>query len=253
MFEILISTINDNYFKKHSNLLYDHIIINQLIDIKESSVKKNNVISQHSKGLSKSRNTAILSSNSKICLISDDDVEYVEGVDSIVLAAFKLFPTADIITFQIKTPENLHFRKYRNKPFWHNHKTIMEVSSVEISFYRERVISNGLVFDENFGLGSKFPTGEEAIFLHDALNKGLKVLYFPFPIVTHSLESSGSAFKNNPVLIQAKGAMLYRIFQKKAYIISLVFSFKKYRLSNFSFLKFYSLMLQGIKEYRNEQ
>lgn len=250
-FEILVSTIDDRCFKLENKIPFNVLFINQLIKKKKSNFVKDNLFSYAGKGLSKSRNKALEKATGSVCLISDDDVSYKENIDKILLGYYDEFPHADIITFQIETPDGGQFKKYKDKVFWHNERTIMRVSSIEISFKRDSIVEKKITFDEEFGLGAKFATGEEVIFLHDALKKGLKILYVPVPIVIHPKESSGGNFKDNPSLIKAKGAMFYRMFGWKSFFISLLFSFKKYRLSGYSLIKFYSFMAEGKKEYKS--
>jgi GT2 family glycosyltransferase len=249
-FKILISTVDDKFLNRAYTPPADFLIINQLINKESSDYSKLNLFSYKEKGLSKSRNRAIEHCNSDIALISDDDVIYVKNIQEILMKAFEENPEADIITFQIKTPEGKFFKNYKYIPFMHNIKSLMKVSSIEIALKVDSIRKNNIKFDENFGLGSRFPTGEEIIFLTDALKKGLKIKFLPITIAYHKKESSGGNFKNNISLIKAKGAMFYRIFGSKGYLISLIFALKKYKLSNYSFFKFYKLMLEGIKEYK---
>jgi len=255
-FQILVSTV-DNNFNILRNLKRNDLnalIINQLISInKENSIKTSKnikILSFKEKGLSKSRNKAIEYAEADICLITDNDVEFMENLKEKILHAFKENPDADILTFKILTPEGDEYKKYSKKSFYHNKRTIMKVSSIEIAFKREKIIKHNIKFDENFGLGTDFPTGEENIFLADALKKGLKVKYVPISIVIHPRESSGSNY-NNEVLIKAKGAMFYRIFGIKGYFISLLFALKKFKYSKkYNLFSFYKFMLKGIKEYK---
>ena len=246
--QILISTVDDKIKLENINKL-NTIVINQLINKKKSVYRLPNIFSYSEKGLSKSRNKAIEKSDAEICLISDDDVQYKNDIENIILRSFLNNKDADIITFQIETPDGKKYKNYKKESFWHTKKTLMSVSSIEIAFRRESIINNNIKFDENFGLGTSFPTGEEIIFLTDALKKGLKILYIPIPIVIHPLESSGKDY-DNEILIKAKGAMFYRIFGNLGYIVSVIFAFKKYKLSKYSFLKFTNLMFKGILMYK---
>ena len=211
-----------------------------------------NLFEYTERGLSKSRNHALGHAAGEICLLSDDDLYYKEDIEDIVIQAFEENPSADIITFQIETPEGKPFKNYRTEPFWHTKRTIMRVASVEMAFKRNSIEENHLRFDENFGLGAAFPTGEENIFLSDALDQKLKILFMPLPIVIHPPESSGRDF-DNAKLIQAKGAMFERIFGLSGYGVSFLFALKKYRLSNYSLFDFYGLMTQGAKNYRDQK
>ena len=234
--EILISTMDSKFQKREITPPASYLVIDQNRDKGEM-------------GLAKSRNMAIESSLADICLISDDDLEYIDNLQDNILDAFRDNLYVDIITFCIKTPDGEDYKRYRDKPFLHTKKSIMSVSSVEIAFRRDSINSVNLRFDERFGLGSDFPTGEEIIFLSDALDRGLKILYLPIYVVRHPIESSGKNYDNQK-LIEAKGAMFFRLFGSLGYGVSGLFAFKKYKSSPYSIFKFYRLMLSGIEKFR---
>jgi len=251
-FQVLISTVDGRYLKRNNPLSTPHLIINQLTNSRPISAKSENLFEFIERGLSRSRNHALDLAKGEICLLSDDDLGYKENFEEIVIKTFEQNPTADIVTFQIETPEGKPFKNYSAKTFWHNKRSIMRVASVEIAFRRSSIQEKGLRFDENFGLGAEFPTGEENIFLSDALDRDLKILSIPIPIVIHPQESSGAAF-NDPRLLQAKGAMFERIFGSKGYAVSFIFALKKYKQSNYSLYHFFKLMIQGAREHRNNR
>jgi len=234
--EILISTMDSKFQKRDITPPAPYLVIDQLTNKNE-------------RGLAKSRNMAIELSSSDICLISDDDLEYLDNLQDDILKSFNNNLDIDIITFCIKTPDNKPYKKYKDSQFLHTKKTIMRVSSVEIAFRKDSIKKANLKFDEKFGLGSTFPTGEEIIFLSDAIDKGLKILYIPIYIVVHPIESSGKNYENKS-LIEAKGAMFYRLFGTLGYGVSALFAFKKYKKSPFLLIEFHKLMLNGIKKYR---
>ena len=249
-FQILISTVNGRFLQRDVSLTVPHLIINQQEKTDPSGNSPENLLEYAERGLSRSRNHALNHAQGEICLISDDDLSYRKNIESIILEAFEKNPDADIITFQIETPDGQLRKKYKTEPFWHNKRTIMKVSSVEIAFKKNSIDQNHLRFDEHFGLGAAFPTGEENIFLSDALEKKLKILSIPIPIVSHPLESSGKNFESRQ-LVQAKGALFERIFGRRSYAISFLFAYKKYTMSRFSLLEFYKLMLRGARNYRD--
>lgn len=252
-FQILIATMHEKFFKNNITVPADYLIINQYKEeepSKNTSVK--NLYHFKEKGLSRSRNHALELTDADIALISDDDIHYLPSIEETITTAFKTHPEADIITFQIETPEGKPFRNYATEPFWHTKKSILSVCSVEIAMRVESIRNKDLTFDEQFGLGTDFPSGEENIFLTDALKKGLKILYIPQPIVIHPLESSGSSYDILAVT-QAKGALFYRIFGILAYPISIVFAYKKYTHSSHTFWEFIKIMFEGIKHYRSTQ
>lgn len=243
--------MDDNFFKRDYKLGIPHIIINQLNKKSQSEYSQNNVYTYKEKGLSKSRNKALSHAKRDIALISDDDVRYLDNIGIIVNKAFKENPEADIITFQFMKDDNtLYKNNYKKEKFWHDIYSLARVSSVEIAFRVDKIKENNIKFDQNFGLGSLFPTGEEYIFLSDALKKGLKILYIPIPILVHRDVSSGGQFFDNTLLVESKGALFYRVFGIKAYFVSFVFTYRKYKTANMGLIKFYRLMLSGIKKYK---
>lgn len=205
------------------------------------------------KGLSKSRNRNLDYLSEEIGLITDQDVRFKKGFQDTIINAFKKFPKADIITFQIEDEHALPFKNYKKEACWMNQRDIMKVSSIEIAFRASSILDNKIIFDEDFGLGSTYETGEEAIFLSDALNKGLKIKYIPLPIVVHPGDSSGYKFSQNKPLIRSKGAMFYRLFKQKAYLISIIFAVKKYKLSSEGLINFVKLMFEGISSYKSSR
>ena len=127
----------------------------------------------------------------------------------------------------------------------------MNVSSIEITFKLKSIQNANIKFDEEFGLGTEMPTGEESIFLVDAYKKKfLKILYVPIPIVIHPLESSGTEW-NNEKMIKGKGAMFGRMFGKFGYFFNLLFSLKKYSLykKEHSFVVFFGMMNDGLSNF----
>ena len=208
------------------------------------------IFSYAEKGLSKSRNRNLDVLSEKIALISDQDIQFKKGFHNTIITAFEENPKADIITFQIEDDQGKPFKKYKRKAFWMNQRDIMKVSSVEIAFKTASIRKSELRFDEEFGLGAAYPTGEEAIFLSDALKKGLKIRYLPFPIVIHPKASSGYQFLNNKDLIKAKGAMFYRMFGQMAYAISIFFAIKKFKMSSENLVDFVKQIFMGISSYK---
>jgi glycosyltransferase involved in cell wall biosynthesis len=183
------------------------------------------VINSSSKGLSKSRNIGILNISRGYVIIADDDVSYLPNFDKTVKSAITRFPHISAFTFQIQTPDGDSYKRYRTKGFIHNWISILRVSSISVVFNIERVKSENIFFDEKFGLGAKYPTGEENIFLNDMRSRGLVILSIPKPVVIHPHESSGSQITNQ--LIFSKGAMFRRLYGYVGILFISLFVFKK--------------------------
>lgn len=200
------------------------------------------------RGLSLSRNVALDECRSDVLLVADDDVCHVDGVEEIVINEF-LRTGADIITFQIVTPEGVAFKPYAPSRFCHRVRSIMRVNSIEIAMRVESVRNVGVRFDTAFGLGAKYPTGEEIIFLADALKAGLDVRYAPVPIVVHPAESSGSSLLKNDRLIRAKGAMFRRIFGLGGYVAAMAFAVRHHGKSGYGLFGFLVRIFSGVSGF----
>ena len=217
--QVLISTMNRSNLEFLESVFVNNNISNSLITI-INQTKKNTISCDNNKsiqifnssefGLSYSRNLAIKNSTNDYCLFADDDVVYVKNFDKIIISEFYKNPSADIITFQMKDDNGNYFKNYPNI-VKHNLKSISSVNSVVIAFKRKSVINNNLNFNTLFGLGSYFQTGEEYIFLRDALNKKLNIFFCEQVILSHKTISSGKKVGNNNIIF-ARAAIFFKYY-----------------------------------------
>ena len=156
-------------------------------------------------GLSRSRNQAKSLLKSKLGVIVDDDqqikLDYIQNI----ISAYNKY-NFDLITFKIWSYTD-SFKKYPNNSHVHGIFSILRVSSIEITAKKE--VFDSTDFDENYGLGSKYPTGEEIIYLNDLLPK-FKLGFVPKFISSHPKITS--AHELNKKMLIAKLNMFQRIF-----------------------------------------
>lgn len=161
------------------------------------------------RGLSINRNLSISYATAPICLIADDDLEFIpEGILQII-NTFEQNPELDVAAFKYQSADT---KPYPSATFdlRHSPKGYF-TSSVEVAFRREKVLKSGVRFNENFGLGARFGSGEEDLWIHEMMAKGLNVRYFPYFIVRHEGVSTGRRESGNPESILTKGAVFRRI------------------------------------------
>ncbi|MFP5005331.1 hypothetical protein ACLFLN_06240 [Acinetobacter pittii] len=128
-----------------------------------------------------------------------------------------------------------------------NKFSIMKVSSVEIVFNKESILSKNIGFDERFGLGSFFKSGEENIFLSDCLKSGLNIYAVNQKLVFHPFESSGKIINDN--FFYDRGAVFFRIYGfLMANLLYIYFSYKKSSKKRY-FLSNLFLMYKGLFNY----
>lgn len=202
--EILVSTMNRNtldflipmfpfcHFSDFSILIINQTQENNLLVSEFSNVR---VVNSFEKGLSKSRNLALKNAKGKIVLIADDDVVYKKDFDAKIVQAYNQYGNKSVISFSIEKPDGLLFKKYLPNPKMNlSLMELFNVLSIEISINKSVLDELGVTFDENFGLGSKFEMGEEAIFLSDVKNKNQQIAFVPSVIASHSEISSNEKF-----------------------------------------------------------
>ncbi len=202
--------------KAFSSLSFNRLVISQNQRGLKVEEKGFRFLSFDEKGLSKSRNRGLEAAEGDIIIIADDDLEYCEGFQAKIKNAFIQNPDADGITFRVITPKGEAYKSYSEKSFKHNRKSIYNVSSVEMAFRLKSIRKHRIIFDNDFGLGAKFKSGEETIFLNDALDKGMNIYFVPEDIVIHPLESSGKVLDQD--FFFSKGALIKRMYKGSAYM-----------------------------------
>jgi glycosyltransferase involved in cell wall biosynthesis len=257
----------DEMFERVNTQNIHVLIINQTtgsnqLDKKDiTSHNINGVINSSEKGLAKSRNLAIENAKETICLLADDDVKYLPDLDDKIISAFKKYPEADIITFQLVDEFGRFFKPYEDIVV-HDKRTIRTVNSVVIAFRKENILKSSVRFNEVFGLGGEFQTADEYIFLRDALKAKLKIYFEPVVILEHPYESSGRPAGSDR-LVYARSALFYKYsgilgylrlckylyLVHKAKMITTNEIFEKFKIGLMGISKYKELVKQG-KEIR---
>lgn len=203
-----------------NNKKYDDIVSRDNIE----------VIRRYESGLSRSRNVLLdtaIKNNVDYLIISDDDVRYdSEGLNNL----FKeLINCGCHYQLQSKCPDGRLRKKYKKKSYKLGRKNIFGVSSIELCLDISSINKDGLFFDEQFGLGAKYPAGEEPIFLSDALDKGHEIKFLPLTVTIHPEVSSGLLLFSDERMIHARGAIFRRCFGFfKGACVALLFWLKKF-------------------------
>ncbi|MBS9775345.1 glycosyltransferase [Candidatus Gracilibacteria bacterium] len=254
---VLITTMNNGIKRVKKELLpqlkdVDEVIISHQITDENISPEKENLgenikyVFMREKGLSKNRNNALKYATADICYICDDDLDFIEGFEKIIKNSYADIE-ADIITFQAQTPDGKkHFPIKEGK---HSKSSILRIWSWGITFKREVIQKNNIIFDEEFGLGARYPVGEENIFLTDCYKKGLKMFHCEKSIVIHKEESSGIDYKNREDLIIARIKLWKRVWGVFGGMLAIpyftIFHYKYYK-KYFSIWHFFSLSFKSL-------
>ena len=259
--EVLVSTMNQMDIKlliERMNIKTNSVIINQCnYDNEENIIIDNNIkvniISNTERGLSKSRNLALSKARADICLIADDDLEYVDNYEKIIINEFEKNPEYDILIFKVEGKNGV-FKKYSNSEKKLNFISVMKVASVQMAFRRHSIVSNKIEFNEEFGSGSNYRMGEESILLFNCLRKKLKIKYIPIKIADLYLGDSTWFNGFNKEYFYCKGACFQAMSNRLVLLFILQFAIRKYKLykSETTFFNSIINMYKGSRDYKNK-
>lgn len=261
---ILISTLNDGIEGIPAMLLspradVEYIVSMQYTDasylqripavLQERSDVR--VLTLEGRGLCRNRNNALRAANGDIALIADDDVRYKHEYFDRVIATFEQNPEVDIAQFQLQNNTGTRRVPYPSHTYDYPHVPRgMYMSSIEMAL-RLSTVKGVCYFDERFGLGaSHFVCGEEDVFMHDAMKKGLKHRYFPQVVVEHSGGGTGRRIYTDERVMMTKGAVHYHLFGAMAWVRMFKFALIGALKYKASFMTLLRATYKGIETYR---
>lgn len=184
--QILLATMNreDYQFLDDINLFGDGVVVvNQCNKLEFEEIKKGmldvKVISTTQRGLSNSRNQALLYADQDIFLTADDDISYYMDAQDKIIKAFEKHPEADIIAFNIERINTQERSSAREIEKWREAPKNKYYSSVSLAYRTQSVKKANLSFHTFFGAGSRYRSGEESLLLREARRKGLRIFECP--------------------------------------------------------------------------
>lgn len=251
---------NENYIDTLS-VCSNAVIINQCDRESEPVIKSHKCvdgvtrsvtyIETKERGLSKSRNMAIRNASEDICILCDNDVEYLPDYEDKILHAFEEYKDADLIVFYIKRPERLAPNYPKAKRM--GYLSVLKIFSPEIAFRKSSI--EGISFNEIFGAGAKYKMGEENIFLYDCLKRHKKIMYVPVHIATLRDEESTwfSGYDRDFFINRGANYGAMSIWFSHVLIWQFALRKKSLYVQNISMLQAVRTMYAGRKEYLRSQ
>ncbi len=145
------------------------------------------------RGVGLNRNNALMRATADICILADDDMVFDDGYEQKVKTWFARYPQADILIFNIERTASTGYSnpKVKRIRFWN----FMRYGAARIAFRRKSISEYGIFFNQNFGGGTPHSSGEDTLFLHSCLQKGLKIYAVPDSIATLSDERESTWFR----------------------------------------------------------
>jgi len=152
----------------------------------EQKSKKIDLVFLDNIGLSRSRNAAIKHANTNYIWFLDDDVA-LENTD--IDDVLNIIQTGVTEFYRVK----VGCIEWKNKLFKNYKKlekvrkiNLLQVSSIEIIANLDYVKKSQLLFNENIGLGTVYPSNEENNFLIDAWDSGAKFTFIDKVLIRHT-------------------------------------------------------------------
>ncbi len=140
-------------------------------------------------------------------------MDYSENGLREVIEAFATHKDKDILTFRYQSSS--HTKYYPASPCdLSTPDKGYFITSFEIALRKDSV-KGKIWFNENFGIGSTFPSGEEDVFIKDCLDAGLKGLFLPITIARHDGTTTSERNLMLPTRPQTKGAVFLRLHPRQ--------------------------------------
>ncbi|MCR5302854.1 MAG: glycosyltransferase family 2 protein [Lachnospiraceae bacterium] len=255
--EVLLSAmfLEDENYIDTLNIHTDCVVINQCDEEEEREIFRDtpkgrmriSYVMTRERGLSKSRNMAISKALGPVCILCDNDVEYVKDYDRIVNDAFTDHPDADVLVFFVKRPE-------RNVPVFGSARkmgylSVLKIFSPEVAFRKEKI--KDLEFNELFGAGARFFMGEENLFLYECLKRHLKIIYIP-EMIASVRQTQSTWFKGyDKEFFVSRGANYAAMSKRFSSLLIFQYAFRKRGLykDNMTVREALREMFEGRRQY----
>ena len=215
---VAISTIAENMGRFLNNFPFESlrdadevlIIIQGILDSKPMEFSnKYTIIEDNSKGVSRSRNIGLLHANCDYIWFMDDDI-LLNNDAIITVKNYILKYNADIFTVRMQTfDRDAPYKNYPNKHIL-DRGDIINISTVEIIASRGFILESKVRFNESLGLGTKYPSCEENIFLLDLFDLGAEMIHIPEYVQKHPFVNRRTMHFTDPNILFAKGVFCKR-------------------------------------------
>lgn len=184
------------------------------------------VVHVASTGLSRNRNEGLARAEGELVLFSDDDIRLEPEGLCAVRKAFGNAPELALVlgwrAGRLRC-DSRHSRVYPLSRF-----NSGRACAPEFTVRSAMVRAQAIRFDEEFGVGARYPIGEDYIFVSDILKAGLSGQSLPVVVGRHSGQSSGANW-HDPKVMQARRQMISRVFGRWAFPMRLAYAMKHAR------------------------
>ena len=248
--QVLVATMHqkDTSIVNKMNIDCDAVIANQADRNEILMMERVKMITTNTRGVGLNRNIALLAADAKFLLFADDDMVYYDGLSSEVTNAFINNPRADVLIFGVDITRNGQITERRHlKPrrlwVWNT----MRYGAVRIAVRRDAILRANVTFNQNFGGGCLFSSGEDSLFLKACFDAGLKVYAHSYVLGTCAKDVSSWFVGHNEKYFYDKGVLMRYLFPKYPQLMSVYFAIRFKRETEIGMLRRVRLMLSGVR------
>ena len=247
--QVLLATMHqkDLSIVEKMNIRCGAVIANQADRnefLAEGDVK---MITTATRGVGLNRNIALLAADGEILLFADDDVVYKDDMTQSVIAAFEENPQADVLVFGmdiLKGGQITERRRVKNRRL-HVFNS-MRFGTYRIAARREALLRANISFNQNFGGGCPFSSGEDSLFLKSCFDRGLKVYGHEYVLGTCAKDTSTWFVGCDEKYFYDKGVLMRYLFPRLPHVMALYFAIRFKRTTEMKVGQRIRLMQEGV-------
>ncbi len=253
--QILVSAVKKDgrQLAEKMNLQADSILVIQGEENRYEQFRKDQwdmrVYYLNERGVGLSRNTAWMRSEGEISLFSDEDIVYDDGAMELIKQEFAKYPQADMLFFNVQvTQERATYHTESFHPVkWYN---CGRYPAYSIAVRTEKLRQANVCFPLLFGGGARYSNGEDSLFIHDCLKKGMKAFAVPVCIGKEVPRPSTWFHGYNEKFFYDRGVLYHFLYKKAAFLMEARFLYKNRNVmcQEIPFDKAWKLIRKGSKD-----
>lgn len=258
LLEVLVAAVqeNDITLAERMNLSTEAVICNQCQEVSYREFERKGrlirTLAFNERGVGRNRNNALMRADAEYVLFADEDIVYDDDYEEKILQAFSEHPQADLLLFNVKAVESR--RTYENRKVkrvrWYNYG---RYPTYAVAARLPSIRRANVWFSLLFGGGAPYSNGEDSLFLHDCLKKGLKLWSVPVQIgheVARENEESTWFHGYNEKFFYDRGVLYHYLYGHLAWGMALRFLLRnrKSMCQQIPLRRAYRIMKKGTKE-----
>ncbi len=229
--EVLVATVqqSDLCLPEKMNLCQNTVIANQCgkwdYICSKTEGGRVQMLSSDTVGVGFNRNIGLHMAQAEIVLFADDDVTYYDPTLQGVIDAFRELPDADVIFFAMDYTKDGQIFDRRRHPTKRLHTwNSLRYGAARMAVRREAVMENRLTFSTLFGGGCLYSSGEDTLFILDALRCGLRVYSHSYVLGQCAKDSSSWFSGYSDKYFYDRGALIACGFPKTKHLMKWYFA-----------------------------